>query len=468
MRQQAVVLALPAAFHKSRFVRGPTSKNAMKILYVTAGAAGMYCGSCLLDNALATALMAQGHSVLLLPVYTPTLTDEKNVSQQKVFFGGVSVYLEQYLSIFRRTPWVLDRLWDSPWLLKLVSGRAISPNPRLLGELTVSTLKGEKGFQRKEIEKMVHWLRSEDGLDVVHLSNSLLIALADPLKKTLKRPVCVTLQGEDLFLDGLQNPYRSAALDLIREKVENVDAFVAVGEAYGDFMTRLLGIPPEKMHVIPLAINPADFQVRLLNRSLPLRIGYLARVAPEKGLHVLCEAYRILRTDSSLPPTRLEAAGYLASEHRPYLADLLSRMKSWGFESEFHYHGVLDRRGKLDFLRQLDVFSVPVTYDDPKGLPVLEAMATGVPVVQPRLGSFREILSRASGGILVEPNSPESLAEGIGRLLTDASLAARLGQNGVEGVRQHYSIARMAGQTLALYEKLGAGCRERKHVLQSS
>ncbi|MFN8007872.1 MAG: glycosyltransferase family 1 protein, partial [Terriglobia bacterium] len=95
----------------------------MKILYITAGAAGMYCGSCLLDNALATELMAQGHEVLLLPIYTPTLTDERNVSQPRVFFSGIGIYLEQHLPFFRKTPWTLDRLWESPWLLKFFSGR---------------------------------------------------------------------------------------------------------------------------------------------------------------------------------------------------------------------------------------------------------------------------------------------------------------------------------------------------------
>jgi hypothetical protein len=54
----------------------------MKILSLTAGAANMYCGSCLRDNALATELKRQGHDVLLLPMYTPTLTDERNVSEE--------------------------------------------------------------------------------------------------------------------------------------------------------------------------------------------------------------------------------------------------------------------------------------------------------------------------------------------------------------------------------------------------
>src|SRR6476646_909898 len=97
----------------------------MRLLYLTAGAAEMYCGSCLRDNALAAALKARGHDVVLTPLYTPTTTDERNVSESRVLFGGVSVYLEQHLSFFRHTPAVLDRIWDSLPILRLASKRQI-------------------------------------------------------------------------------------------------------------------------------------------------------------------------------------------------------------------------------------------------------------------------------------------------------------------------------------------------------
>jgi hypothetical protein len=122
----------------------------MRILAITAGAANMYCGSCLTDNALAAELMAQGHDVTLLPLYTPTRTDEANVSQKRVFFGGISVYLEQHLSLFRRSPALLDRLWDSALVIRAASQRSIPTNPGLLGELTLSMLRAEDGNQRKE------------------------------------------------------------------------------------------------------------------------------------------------------------------------------------------------------------------------------------------------------------------------------------------------------------------------------
>ena len=178
----------------------------------------MYCGSCLRDNALAAELLARGHDVTLTPVYTPTRTDEPNVSRRRVFFGGISVFLEQHSSLFRHTPGLLDRLWDADWAIRMASKRQIKVDPKSLGELTVSMLRGEQGFQRKEIDKLLDWLRTEPQFDVINLPYSLLLGIAEPLKRTLRAPVCCTLQGEDLFLDGLGEPYRQQALDLIRER----------------------------------------------------------------------------------------------------------------------------------------------------------------------------------------------------------------------------------------------------------
>jgi len=429
----------------------------MKILYLTAGAAGMYCGSCLLDNALATELMARGHDVILLPLYTPTLTDEANVSRPRVFFGGISVYLEQHIPFFRKSPWFVDRLWDSAKVIRLFSGRGISPNPEDLGALTVSMLKGENGHQRKELGKLLHWLRSESPPEVVHFQNSLLIGLARPIQQMLNRPICITLQGEDYFLERLAENYRREALELMRADVSSVDAFVVYSDFYAKLMTDLLRIPAHKMHVVPMGINLTGFEPRAARSSGVHRVGYFARVAPEKGLHILCEAYRILRRVHQLPPMRLDVAGYLAREHHRYLAEIEKKMKAWGLGDEFHYHGVLDRGSKIEFLQQLDVFSVPVVFDDPKGLPVLEALACGVPVVQPRRGGFPEIQTNTSGGIPFEPGDAPGLADGIRSVLLDENLAQTLKRNGLEGVHRHYSVGRMADRMITLYDSLYEG-----------
>jgi glycosyltransferase involved in cell wall biosynthesis len=426
----------------------------VRILYLTGGAGRMYCGSCLRDNALATELIARGHEVLLLPVYTPTLTDEPNVSQDKIVLGGISVYLEQYVPFFRKSPRWLDGLWDSTLILNLASRGSISTNPKMLGEMTVSVLKGEDGFQRKEIHKLIDWLKGQPVPDVISLPYSLLLGLAKPLKQALNRPICCTLQGEDLFLDGLQEPYRKQACDLIRSHIEHVDAFLAVSDYYAEFMPNYLGIPAEKIRVVPLGINLQGFEARAPDGTTPFTIGFLARIAPEKGLHVLAEAYRLLRQSKGVAKARLEVAGYIAPEHKSYLSDIEQRLKDWGLASEFHYRGVLDRPQKIAFLRTLDVLSVPATYDEPKGVSLLEAMACGVPVVQPRRGAFTEIVERTSGGLLVKPDDPDSLAQGILKILQNRSLAEELGNNGASGVREHYSAASMADRALEAYESV--------------
>ncbi len=414
----------------------------------------MYCGSCLRDNAMATELMARGHDVLLLPVYTPTLTDEPNVSNDHVVLGGISAYLEQYVPLFRKTPRWLDRLWDSKTALNLATRRSISTNPKMLGEMTVSVLKGEGGFQRKEIDKFIDWVKDEAPPDVVNLPYTLLLGLAEPIKKILNAPIFCTLQGEDLFLDGLQEPHRTEALDLIRDHLPHVDLFLSVSEYYAEFMPGYLGIQREKIRVVPIGINPADFELRHANRSGPFTIGFFGRIAPEKGLHVLAEAYRIMRQSGHLREARLEAAGYMAPDCKPYLEEIQKRLRDAGLGGEFHYRGVLERAEKIAFLRGLDVMSMPATYDEPKGVSLLEAMACGVPLVQPRRGAFTEIVERTGGGLLAQPDDPQSLADGILRLYKNRELAEELSANGFQGVREHYTAAHMADRVLEAYESV--------------
>ena len=426
----------------------------MKILFVTAGAAGMYCGSCLRDNALAAELKTRGHDVVLVPLYTPTLTDEPNVSEPRVLFGGISVYLQQKARIFQWLPRMIDRVLDAPWLLERASSGSIPTDPRMLGEMTVSMLKGEDGNQRREFEKMLEWLAVEAPPDVVQLPNALLTSLAPPLARELKRPIHCTLQGEDLFLDGLLAHHRNAASELIRRNAASVDRFTAVSEYYADYMAKYLAIRRDRIDVVPLGINVGGFERKEDGRAAaPFTIGYLARVAPEKGLQQLCDAYVRFRRMLGVSAARLHVAGYLAPDQRPYLRKAEQTLAQAGLGEEFQYHGTVDREAKIAFLRNLDVFSVPTVYVEPKGLFLLEAMACGIPVVQPRHGAFPEIIERTGGGVLVEPGNPERLADGLYQLWSDAPLRTSLGANGFVGVRQHYTVGRSADLMTAAYER---------------
>ncbi len=432
----------------------------LRIVYLTAGAAGMYCGACLHDNTLVSALHRLGADVQLVPTYTPIRTDETDVSVDRVFFGGVNVYLQQRFAVFRYLPRLLDRWLDQPWLLRLATSRGIEIDPRELGAMTVSMLQGEHGYQRKEVRRLQRWLSAVAQPDLVALTNILIGGCIPSIKRVLGVPVVVTLQGDDAFLDYLPEPYRGQAFEEIRRLVRDVDGFVVNSRYYAEHMSQYLGVPPERIQQVPLGIDTRDFQHLPDGRGPraetggPVRkIGYLARLAPEKGLHVLVEAFILLRQRPDMQDVHLELAGWLGSHHQSFADQQFRRLHEAGLAGAYRYVGEVDRRGKLEFLAGLDVFSVPTTQREPKGLFVLEALAAGVPVVQPDHGDFPELLAATGGGWLTRPGDPQDLAARLAEVLNDPRQRAARGRAGREAVHRQFNAEQMARATLDVYRR---------------
>jgi glycosyltransferase involved in cell wall biosynthesis len=426
----------------------------MRIAYITAGAAGNFCGSCMHDNTLAAALQALGHDALLIPTYTPIRTDEKDVSTPRVFFGGINVYLQQKLAFFRHTPWTLDRLLDFPALLRWVARFAVRTQAEDLGELTVSVLKGEHGYQRKEIDKLVHWLATEVKPQIVTLTNVLLSGLVHALKARLRVPVVAVLQGDDIFLEALPEKYRRECIGLVADHCRSIDGFISTCRYYADFMAGYLSIPRERTDVVYPGLNLRGYGrpgPRVATRGLT--IGYFARVCPEKGFHLIAEAFRILCQMPGTPPVRLRASGWLGENNRPFFHEVQGQLRECGLADRFEYVESPDHDSKVRFLRSVDGLSVPTVYREPKGLYVLEALASGVPVVQPRHGSFPELVELTGGGLLVNPEDPHDLARGLRQVLDDAKLRGELGRRGREAVFARFTADQMARATVDVYRK---------------
>jgi glycosyltransferase involved in cell wall biosynthesis len=426
----------------------------MRIAYITAGAAGMICGSCVRDNTLVAALQALGHDALLVPTYTPINTDEPDVSQKRVFLGGINVYLQQKLALFRHTPWFFDRLLDGRRLLNWVSPLAIKTRAEELGELTLSVLRGDHGFQSKEIDKLAEWLADHVRPQIVNLTNVLLSGLAGPLKKRLGVPVLASLQGDDVFLESLPPQFKAEALRLIGENAKQLDGFLATSRYYADFMAHYLSVPRERIDVVYPGIDLRGHgEGPRKGAGEQLTVGYFARICPEKGLHNLVDAFLLLQEPRPHAPIRLHISGYLGENQRPYLGEQLSKLERAGLAGQVEHVVTPDHAGKIRFLRGLDVLSVPTTYREPKGLYILEAMANGVPVVQPRHGAFPEWIEATGGGMLVEPENPEALAAGLLELLGDHERRLRLGAVGEQEVRRRFTAANMAQESVNVYEK---------------
>ena len=431
----------------------------MRIVHLVAGAGGMYCGSCLHGNTLVSALRAAGEDVLLVPMYTPLRTDEPDQSTDRVAFGGINAYLQQRSALFRCTPRFVDRLLDHPRLLRWLSSRGWSTRPESLGALTVSMLRGGEGRQRKELHKLVRRLEEEIRPQLIHLSNAMLAGTARQLAARLDVPIVCTLSGEDTFLEQLPEPHYSQARAVLRERSADLTALVAMNHYYAGFMAEYLAVPSERIHVIPPGLNlpghaerPKD--VRSGSEQLPVTIGYLSRISPEKGLQQLVEALKLLVEDKDLPPVRLAAAGHLDEADRPYLDGIRSQLDNWGLADRFDYVGELDRQAKIAFLQSLDVMSVPTVCRESKGLAILEAWANAVPVVLPEHGAFGELVKDTGGGLLYEPGSSPALAAGLKRMILDPDFASQCGRRAREAVNQRYNATLMAQRTIELYRTL--------------
>ena len=349
---------------------------------------------------------------------------------------------------------MLDRLFDTPTLLNELSRFSASTSAKDLGALTVSMLQGEEGQQKKELAKLVKWLKDSYQPDLVQLTNSMFVGFTREMKKALSVPILCALQGEDIFLEALIEPYKSQALKLLQARASEMDGYIAPCQYYADFMTDYLDIPANKIDVVHLGLNLSEHGVR--QKALaetPFVIGYLARICPEKGLHLLVDAFYRLTNRIGSNKVQLKVAGYLGKKDAPYLEKLVKQIDAWGLSEVFDYWGEVDRHQKIEFLNSLHVLSVPTTYKESKGLFILEALANGVPVIQPRHGAFPELIAATGGGILVDAESPDAIAEGISQLMSDRGYREQLGQQGKEIVRREFSDDVMAKATLAVYRK---------------
>jgi glycosyltransferase involved in cell wall biosynthesis len=423
------------------------------IAILAAGAGGMFCGSCMRDNALAGALRRAGQRVTLVPMYTPLRVEDGSVAIDEVYYGGVNIYLQHHSAIFRHTPRPLDWLLDRRAVLKLAGALGAQTAPARLGPLTLSILSGEEGPAVKELRRLARFLRSEVRPQVVSLPNLMFIGLARLLREELGAVVVCELTGEDLFLSQLVEPHRSAAQQIIRKRARDVDRFIATSASYADAMAAYLGIERGRIAIV----HPGVPEEYVLASEVPAKIGrpptvgYLARICPEKGLGQLVEAMARLRTLPGMADARLLAGGYLGGGDRDWLADVMRRAEAAGIGRAVTYLGELDRAKKLELLDSIDVLCVPSVYAEAKGIYVLEAMARGVPVVQPAHGSFPELIELTGGGILVPPGDLPALAEALAGLLRDHDRRAALGRAGRDAVRGGFTEDHMAGKMLEMY-----------------
>ncbi len=422
----------------------------MKVVHIVPGSGGtFYCQNCMRDSALVQALRRASVDAVMVPMYLPMFTDGDPVQDDTpVFFGGINVWLQQQVPFFRKTPRWLDRWFDSKWMLKRAASMEGTTSPAGLGAMTLSMLEGARGNQRKEVERLVQWLAEHEKPDVVHISNTLLIGLAAEIKAKLKVPVVCSLQDEDGWLDAIDPPYNQRCWDAIRVRTGDVDRFVAVSHWFADRMSERLQIPRERIEVVHVGIELEGFEQASLDFDPPV-LGYLSRMNASLGLERLVEAFIELKKVHGLGKLKLRATGGLVGEDRKCVSNLRKKLARLGLENDAEFIEDFSRDQRLAFLSSLSVMCVPVEQGEAFGTYIIEAMAAGVPVVQPDAGAFPELIEATGGGLIYE-----DLVETLKEVLTDPDLVRRLGRKGRESVEECFSIETMARTMVSVYEGL--------------
>jgi len=428
----------------------------MKIIQITPGSGdNYYCENCLRDISLVRALQQLGHEVLMVPLYLPLRMDQAELlPSTPVFYGGINVFLQQKLALFKKTPKWLDRLLNAPSLLAWAGRKAGMTSARDLGETTLSILQGQEGHQAKELDKLTDWLgQAQNKPDIICLSNALLAGLARQIKERLSVPLVCLLQDEDGFLDGLPSPYCTSAWQALKEKVADIDGFIAVSRYYATLMQDRLAIPSDKLHVAYAGVA-LDQSHASPTQAEPRTIGYLSQICADKGPDTLVEAFILLKQNEALHDIKLCIAGGMSARDRPFVEKLKARLSDQGLLGDVEFLADFDQDARQGFLQRLSVLSVPEKKPIAHGRYVLEALGAGVAVVEPAHGVFPELLELTGGGVLYEGNTAQALAEALEPLLLDLDQALQLGQQGKEGVNTHFNIKRTTQDLLKMYEQI--------------
>jgi glycosyltransferase involved in cell wall biosynthesis len=419
----------------------------MRLVHLTPGTGNFHCGSCHRDNSLVKALRQLGHEVTMVPLYLPLVTDgEPSSGNAPLFAGGINMWLQQKLALFRHTPRWLDKWLDSSKLLQFAASKASMTSARDLGEMTVESLLGTDGRQYKEWRRLIDWMAHEEKPDAVSVSNGLLSGLAKVIRQELKIPVYVSLQGEDSFLDTLPEPFRSRSWRLMEENAAYVSKFIATSEWYAETMRERLRLSPEQLAAVPNGLDLAAYQPAQ-PPAVPT-IGFLARLIAGKGLDQLVDGFLDLAARDSVPGVRLAIGGTMTDADLPFIEQQKAKLAAAGLSDRVDWRPNLTAEAKIAHLQGLSILSVPATYGEAFGLYVLEALACGVPVVEPNHAGLAELVTATGGGLLCAPNDKKSLVDAWERLLSDTALRQNLATHGRQQVLANYSHQAMAERFL--------------------
>lgn len=425
----------------------------MKILHLTPGSGGtFYCQNCLRDHIMIRALRRQGHDVILAPLYLPMYGGTESAeTSAPIFFGGISVYVREKIPLLKNMPNWMIRLLDAPYLLRQAAKREGSTNAAELGAMTLSMLKGPEGNQKQEFDRFVHWLKTQEKPDVIHISNALLLGFVPALREALDAKIICSLQDEEPWVQGMGAPYADLCWEAMTEQARHVSGFVATSQWYTDRMVARMGLDTGRVRVIYPGVDIPETTPDFHNADPPV-IGYLSRLNPAQGFEHLINAFMTLKKEDCFQGLQLRATGGVTPADTPFVDSIEKRLADVGMLEAVTMQREFHAAPDANFFSGLTVMSAPAVDGEAFGMHILEAMVRGIPVVQPDISAYPEIINASGGGLLYDPDDKNGLANALRTILTDHDLAQQLGKQGYEYAREYFCVERMANDMIAFYE----------------
>jgi glycosyltransferase involved in cell wall biosynthesis len=426
----------------------------MKIAHIIPGSGGsFYCGNCLRDSKYVTALKKLGHKVIKVPMYLPLFDDAHDLNDVPVFYGAVNLYLKQNYSLFRHMPAFIEHALDSKSVLHLAAQKAGSTRAKGLEEMTLSMLLGEEGSQKAELERMVDWLAEVGKPDIVHISNALLLGLARSIKERMNIPVVCSLQDEDVWVDVMSEKYRHEVWNLMSERGEIIDAFISVSDYYATEIRKKMKIRDSQMHTVHIGVDTSDYAPKKIEQKEPV-IGFLSRTCDENGLEILVDAFILLKQNPEYDAVSLKITGGNTADDLLFIKEQKRKIEKAGLEKKVFWVDEFEGEERHLFFDSVSILSVPVLNGEAFGLYQLEAMASGIPMVQPSLGAFPEVIDITGGGLTYTPNDAETLSKALGSIILDTEKLQKLSAAGLTGVEAHFDIHIQAQKMVKIYDQV--------------
>ena len=418
----------------------------MKIACISPGTGGaFYCENCVRDNALISGFRALGHDVTIVPMYLPVNeTSGHNGDVAPVMFGAVRLYLIDKYPFLKRIPDKLLGMLDNRAILDMAASFASSTRAAGHEEMTINMIKGESGPFADEFHKLSEWLIKRK-FNIVFLPNAFLLGIASAVKAKSSIPVVCMLQDEHIWADAWEPVYRDKTWSIIAEKCASADALCTHSLWYKEKFCGYTNVSDQRIKIIPFGVDPAKYS--LSSGIDQMSIGYISRLCGVMGMGVLADAYCRLLKNKKCGEPLLEFCGGYTKDDLAVIKEIDKKIADNGGQMRIHKHFHLEHRAK--FLSSLTLLSVPVQESIAFGGFITEAMASGVPVVQPSEGGFTEVVSETGCGILYSPNTPGALADALERCLGDKDKLKLMAQAGRDAVLRKYNNVNMAKEALA-------------------